>query len=184
MGFRAKRKSNCRVCPFLSKKEKVDFELAVWKSKFFKNFFDILQWYFSDPEIPKPLMWLEGRLPKWLNMCEMGDLKLENFPRCLFQMTSFICIAGSDDLRIHWFCHTAKHENISTMSAALQMLTSYPLQKGTGDIAHSRWQSGDITHFQNTSLLFPENCVHSLHTLKCTLFLGGKIWFLFSFHKL
>lgn len=129
-GFRAKRKSNCRVCLFLSKEEKVDFELAFWKKKFFKNFFDILQWYFSDPEIPKLLMWLEGRLPKWLNMCEMADLKLENFPRCLFQMTSFICMAGSDDLRIHCFCHTAKHENISTMSAAFQMLTSYPLQKG------------------------------------------------------
>lgn len=115
---------------FFLKKKKLISNWRSGKKKFFKNFFDILQWYFSDPEIPKLLMWLEGRLPKWLNMCEMADLKLENFPRCLFQMTSFICMAGSDDLRIHCFCHTAKHKNISTMSAAFQMLTSYPLQKG------------------------------------------------------
>lgn len=59
-----------------------------------------------------------GRLPKWLNVCEMGDLELEHFPRCLFQMTSLICTAGSEDLRRRWLCHAAERKNISTMSAA------------------------------------------------------------------
>lgn len=49
---------------FFLKKKKVDFELAFRGGKIFKNFFDILQWYFSDPEIPKLLMWFHGPTPK------------------------------------------------------------------------------------------------------------------------
>lgn len=50
---------------FFLKKKKVDFELVFrGEKKFFKNFFDILQWYFSDPEIPKLLMWFHRPTPK------------------------------------------------------------------------------------------------------------------------
>lgn len=119
MGFRAKRKSNCRVCLFLSKKEKSWFRTGVpGGKKSSRIFLTYCNGIFLTQKFLSCWCGSTGRLPKWLNVYEMGDLKLENFPRCFFQMTSFICTAGSDDLRRHWFCHVAKRKNISTMSAA------------------------------------------------------------------